>query len=108
MKFIIFLSLFLVSLFTHSNENYRIEMVSSNSSGGWGAIRYAPDTGRSWLIKGGVFIEISEKSTLSKGSYVVKMVKTKKGWGATRIETSLGKGWFLINGMWKPVLESSE
>lgn len=108
MRFIIFLVLFSVSSLTQANDNYTIEMVSSNSSGGWGAIRYSPDTGKSWLMKGGVFIEILDKYALLKGNYLVKMVKTRKGWGATRIEKSSGKGWFLTNGTWKPVLESSE
>lgn len=85
----------------HSNT-YRLVM-NESGTGKWGAIRYHPETGQSWYIKGGEFVEILEQQLPSRSSYQVYMARTNKGWGAIRLDTVSGKTWFLKNSQWLSV-----
>jgi len=86
MKYIFLTLVLLMSPFVSANDKFAMEMITSNSSGGWGAIRFETETGKSWLIKGGIFVEIAERRRLAKGKYIINMVTTRKGWSATRMD----------------------
>jgi len=103
---VLFLVIFFAS-FSYAEGKYDFVMVSSGSSGNWGTIRYDTETGRSWVVRAGIFVELLEKVIPPKGDYKISMVQTKKSWGATRLDVNTGKGWYLKESMWIPILESS-
>lgn len=106
MKLFLFTLFLLSSFFTHADDKYRLEMTSSNySQSSWGAIRYIPETGQSWFLKGDSLIEIMEKSIPPRGEYQVKMVETKKGWAAARINKETGEIWRMKGQIWQPLSE---
>lgn len=93
--------------FSDSKESpaYEIVMVE-RGVGGWRAIRYKPDTGQSWYIRNGLFIELLEQKIIPESKYKILMSTHKKGWGAVRLDTVSGDTWKLKGEMWVKIKEA--
>ena len=84
---------------------YDIVMVE-RGGGDWRAIRYKPETGQSWYIRHGLFIELLEQKIIPKSEYKIVMSKHKGGWGAVRLDVISGDTWKLKNETWMKVKEA--
>jgi hypothetical protein len=93
--------------FSSSAESpaYDIVMVE-RGVGGWRAIRYKPDTGQSWYIRHGLFIELLEQKIIPKSEYKILMSTHKEGWGAVRLDINSGDTWKLKSEIWVKIKEA--
>lgn len=96
----------LFSSTTLAEDKYKIIM-NESGSGNWGAIRFNPETGQSWMVKGGIFVEMLEQELPGKSEYIIEMAKTRNTWGAIRMDVKSGKSWYYKDKMWTKILESN-